>query len=285
MPLRLPDSAPPPVAGNGAAEAGQLLAGAQPRYASVATALAADILAGRRRVGELLPTEQELGRLFGVSRSTVREALRRLRELGLVAGSQGVGTRIVADTPRSSYVLAVRSATDIMGYSGRTTLAIRRRDEVVADAAMAGWMGCEAGTRWCHVGGLRLPADPAAPPISCADLYVAPEFAAIAALPEVTTTPVYRLIGQRLGIAVTEVLQEIAAIALAPAQAAALGVAAGSPGLHIRRRFLAAGGRLLEATTNVHAAADRFSYALRLGTSAEVAGQGGAAADEAADPP
>ena len=48
------------------ADAAQLLAGSQPRYATVATALAAEILEGRRPVGALLPTEQELCQAFGV---------------------------------------------------------------------------------------------------------------------------------------------------------------------------------------------------------------------------
>ena len=36
-----------------------------------------------------------------------------------------------------------------------------------------------------------------------------------------------------------------------------------------RRQFFAAGGKLMEATTNIHAAADRFVYTLRLGAEQE----------------
>jgi len=102
-------------------------------------------------------------------------------------------------------------------------------------------------------------------PIACADLYIAAEFAPIADDPALITTPAYRLIAQKRGIAMTAIRQEIGAIALDAAQAAILGSAPGQPGLHIRRRFYAAGGRLLEATLNVHAAAERFAYTLQLG--------------------
>ncbi|WP_158742635.1 GntR family transcriptional regulator [Acidisphaera sp. L21] len=249
-----------------AARALQAVGDLQPRYATVATAIATDILDGRRPVGQMLPPEGELCVTYGVSRSTVREALRRLRELGLVEAIRGVGTRIIADQPRSNYVLAAQSIADVMGYAGPTSLEITGRDDVVANAALAHRLGCEEGSGWCHVVGVRR-SDKAA--ISCVDLYIAAEFAAIADDPALVTIAAYRLVAQQLGIVVAEIKQEIGAIALSEAQAAVLGSAPGSPGLHIRRRFYAAGGRLVEATLNVHAAADRFAYALRLGGEAE----------------
>ena len=250
------------------ANAAQLLAGSQPLYATVATELAAEILDGRRSVGTLLPTEQELGQSFGVSRSTVRQALRRLAELGLVAGAQGVGTRVIADQPRGQYVLAIQSVTDVMGYAARARLDIHARQRVAADAALVERIGCEPGSRWVHVSGLRRPAEGRGI-ISICDLYIAEEFADLAESDELASTPAYRLIASRRGIAVEAVEQDIGAIALDVAQAQALGLAAGSPGLHIRRKFFAANGRLIEATTNIHAAADNFVYTLRLGAPGE----------------
>lgn len=259
----------PPITPAAMTDAAQLLAGCQPRYATVATALAAEILEGKRPVGTLLPTEQDLCQAFGVSRSTVRQALRRLADLGLVVGAQGVGTRVIADLPRGCYVLAVRSATELMGYAARARLDIRGRERVEADPALAARLGCRPGTRWVHVSGLRRSTDAQDAPISLCDLYIAEEFADVADSDDLASTPAYRLIAQRRGVAVEAVQQEIGAIALDAGQAAALGVAPGSPGLHIRRQFFAAGGRLMEATTNVHAAADRFVYTLRLGAGDE----------------
>ncbi|MBW6398855.1 GntR family transcriptional regulator [Roseomonas sp. HJA6] len=248
-----------------ASDAAQLLAGSQPLYVTVATALAAEILDGRRPVGALLPTEQELCQSFGVSRSTIRQALRRLGEIGLVAGAQGVGTRVIADQPRGQYVLAVRSVTDVMGYAERVRLDIAERVTVKADEALAARIGCEPGTAWEHVTGMRCAAEGRGAPISICELYIAEEFADVVESKELADIPAYRLIARRRGIAVEAVEQEMGAIALDATQAAALRVAPGSPGLCIRRRFLAAGGTLIEATTNIHAAADHFVYTLRLG--------------------
>jgi DNA-binding GntR family transcriptional regulator len=254
-----------PLAPKAVTDAAQLLASSQPLYATVATELAAAILDGRWPVGTLLPTEQELCQSFGVSRSTVRQALRRLGELGLVAGAQGVGTRVIADQPRGQYVLAIRSVTDVMGYAARAWLDIRNRSHVTANLELAERLGCEQGSRWVHVTGLRRSAEGRGALISICDLYIAEEFSDLATSDDLATTPAYRLIAQRRGIAVEAVDQDIGAITLSAAQAEMLGVAVGSPGLHIRRQFFAAAGKLIEATTNVHAASDQFVYTLRLG--------------------
>jgi len=54
--------------------------------------LRAQILTGAIAAGERLPTERELAAAFGVNRSSVREALRRLESLELVAVRHGQGT-------------------------------------------------------------------------------------------------------------------------------------------------------------------------------------------------
>ena len=57
----------------------------------VAEVLAAEIRAGRLAVGEKLPTEAALVGQFSVSRTVVREAVSRLKSLGLVDSRQGSG--------------------------------------------------------------------------------------------------------------------------------------------------------------------------------------------------
>ncbi|WPB56534.1 FadR/GntR family transcriptional regulator [Xylophilus sp. GOD-11R] len=57
----------------------------------VANALDAEIRAGRLLPGAKLPTEAELAEQFGVSRTSVREAVSRLKSLGMVDSRQGSG--------------------------------------------------------------------------------------------------------------------------------------------------------------------------------------------------
>ncbi|MDP1742418.1 FadR/GntR family transcriptional regulator [Polaromonas sp.] len=57
----------------------------------VAEALSAEIRAGRPAAGEKLPTEAALVEQFAVSRTVVREAVSRLKSLGVVESRQGSG--------------------------------------------------------------------------------------------------------------------------------------------------------------------------------------------------
>jgi DNA-binding FadR family transcriptional regulator len=70
-------------------------------YQQVADELRAQIMAGLLRPGERLPAEPELGRMFGVSRGTVREALRVLVSQHLVETTRGVqgGSFVVSPDP------------------------------------------------------------------------------------------------------------------------------------------------------------------------------------------
>ncbi len=64
-------------------------------------ALAGAILRGKYQPGSALPPERELSALFNVSRLIVRQALHRLREMGLVSGGQG-GQNTVLDPDASN---------------------------------------------------------------------------------------------------------------------------------------------------------------------------------------
>lgn len=62
----------------------------------LADALAVSIRDGQLSAGQKLPTEQALVERFGVSRTVVREAMSRLKTLGLVESRQGSGAFVLA---------------------------------------------------------------------------------------------------------------------------------------------------------------------------------------------
>ena len=53
------------------------------------------ILRGELKPRAKLPSEFELGKIFGVSRVTVREALRSLKQFGIIEIRQGSQGRII----------------------------------------------------------------------------------------------------------------------------------------------------------------------------------------------
>src|ERR687895_466439 len=71
----------------------------RPRAAAVRHELALGIGQGRWRAGDRLPAEPELAASLGVSRATLRDALRSLEEDGFVTRVRGAGT-FVTHRPR-----------------------------------------------------------------------------------------------------------------------------------------------------------------------------------------
>lgn len=63
----------------------------------IAEQLRSRILNESLAAGQRLPTEQELGAQFSVSRNVIREAIARLKLMGLVETRHGVGTFVCAD--------------------------------------------------------------------------------------------------------------------------------------------------------------------------------------------
>lgn len=87
------------------------------RYAAVERQLLAELAVGRYPVGGRFPTEMELCARFAVSRHTVREALRRLSEMGLLERHRGAGTLVRAVSKPAGYVQSVASLDELYQYS------------------------------------------------------------------------------------------------------------------------------------------------------------------------
>ncbi len=82
-----------------------------PLYLQLKDRVRDDIDAGRFAVNEKIPTEKELEQLYGVSRTTVRQAIESLVLEGLLYKRQGIGT-FVAE-PKLEYALGkLTSFTD-----------------------------------------------------------------------------------------------------------------------------------------------------------------------------
>lgn len=70
-------------------------------YEQIVQQIEESITKGGLKVGDQLPAERELAQQFGVSRTAVREAVKALREKGLVEAYPGRGTFITDGTSRS----------------------------------------------------------------------------------------------------------------------------------------------------------------------------------------
>src|ERR1700743_3219188 len=92
------------------------------RYLQIARTLRKEIVDGVYPVGSQLPTEHQLCERFAVSRYTVREALRRLREDNLVSSRPRAGTRVVPRQTTSSYAQDAMSIDDLLAFAAGAQL-------------------------------------------------------------------------------------------------------------------------------------------------------------------
>jgi GntR family transcriptional regulator, transcriptional repressor for pyruvate dehydrogenase complex len=83
-------------------------------YEQIVQQIEESIVKGDLKAGDQLPAERELALRFGVSRTAVREAVKALREKGLVEAYSGRGTFITDGTTH-----AVRQSLDLMVKIGQ----------------------------------------------------------------------------------------------------------------------------------------------------------------------
>ncbi|HQZ45456.1 MAG TPA: GntR family transcriptional regulator [Usitatibacteraceae bacterium] len=244
------------------ARAAAPLVASQPQYVLVAQSLMDDIAGGRYPVGSLLPAEFDLCTQFGVSRHTVREALRRLQERGLVTRQRGIGTCVKAARAEGRYVQSTSAIADLPRYVEDTRLVTTATQDVIADEALAERLPCPAGQRWVKVSCLRY-AGKSKLPMALTEIYIHAAYGGIRKLVGAMKVPVHQLLESKYGVAIVEVAQEIRATAIGAADARRLGVKAGSAGLLVTRRYFGDNDRLVEVAVNLHPA-DRFSHSMSM---------------------
>lgn len=224
-----------------------------PKYLALAKVIAGDIQKGRYAVGGHLPTEPELQRQFGVSRHTIREAMRQLQEQGYVSTHHGIGTRVRSRGSTFRFVLRASLTTldDLLGFFKATRLKVIGQRELVADDRLADLFHCPVGQAWVELDMLRfVPANPV--PIGFVSTYLRPEFADVVPLIQSSKRPVFTLVEKLSGVKLGEMEQEIASVSISPEIQEKLSSTGGGHGLQITRRFRDQQGRLTQISVGVY---------------------------------
>lgn len=213
----------------------------QPLYLQIKTALAGRIMDGDYQPHERLPSESELMKVFGVSRITVRQALRDLHREGLVFSVQGKGT-FVAKPKAVQSVQRLQGFGESMmpqGYETSTRVIDLREARPPQDVAEAlGIKRSDAVTELKRVRHLN------SEPISI-DHSFYPQHIGARLVGEDLTQDVFPLLENRLGIQLSHAELHIEAVNAGEAEARLLRCEAGEPVLSIRRAvFDGAGNRV-----------------------------------------
>jgi DNA-binding GntR family transcriptional regulator len=223
-----------------------------PRYIQILDELRRRVEEGRYPVESSLPTESELCEEFGASRYTVREALRRLVDQGMVSRRQGAGSVVTAARPQARYVQSLSSLADLFQFALDTHYEVLSTGVVAIDETIAEGIGGQPGERWILIAGIRRTA-PGGEVVCYTHSYVPRRLHKhVRGLPGVVG-PFYAHLAERSGEEIVEADQEIRGEIMSEDIARHLEREPGAVALCVLRRYLSREGTLI-ASYNWHVA-------------------------------
>jgi len=231
-----------------------------PLYHQVFNVLRDRIRSGAEEPGAVLPGEQELTQLLGVSRITVKRALNELAAAGLVSRHRGRGT-VVTYNPSLPVVKGsfenLLTNLRIMGLTTEVSLLEARMTTATSDVAEA--LGLPLGASVQRAVRVRRIEGQA---FSHLLTHVPGDIAARFSASQLSTTPLLRLL-EAAGFAAVEAEQWMTAAAADQELSQALGMGPGAPLMRIVRVMRDANGRAIEMLT-AHYRPERFQHHMRL---------------------
>lgn len=234
-----------------------------PRYLQVAGELRGEILSGKFAARDQFPTESELCQRYGVSRFTIREALRRLQSEGLIARKRGSGTVVQPAAARGGTLhQPLSNVGEILQYARDTRVSYALAGRGPLPKAVAEQIGEDCAGDWTNLRGVRLHEGDALP-IAATDAYFHASLdQAIAAL-DLSAGTLFSQIERLAGVSVGKVTQDIQAVAAPTEVAKALGIKRGAAVLRIMRCYHDPKGQLFEISVSHHPG-DRFAYSMHI---------------------
>ncbi len=199
-----------------------------------------------------VPGEHALAQEYGVSRQTVRQALRSLREAGTLLARRGKPSRVAPSITQP--LGALYSLVDSVRAAGMSQRSEVRALDVVADAAAAAALGLPADTDLVHLARLRFADDE---PLALDEAWLPAHLARQLLDADLTHTALYAELAARCGITVRGGREELRAVVLDAGDADLLAVAPGSPAFLVERLGCADGVPVEHRRSLVRA--DRFS--------------------------
>jgi GntR family transcriptional regulator len=221
----------------------------------IATQLRQAIQAGRLRPGARLPSEPELARQLGVSRSSLRPALLTLESEHLVTRRPGLGTYVTSqahlfEQRGLDQLISTTELIESHGYQAGTVATALR--EVAASPELAARLGVAVGASLIHLSRTRM-ADQT-PVVQCEDYVPRSLFerTAIDPLDLLSARSLYAYLSQRLGVDVVATQTEVVPCVATSRLAVRLRVSRGHPLLLLKQLQFGNGSTVICYSRNYH---------------------------------
>ena len=232
-------------------------------YSQLAVELTRRIVAGDFPIGSFLPPEVILCEEYGVSRHTMRQALGVLSNEGYIKRTSGLGTLVLATSPKAR-VEQWSTLSDLLAlYRGSRQKIVSMEDMRQLDDFLLGELSIKDTQGWLKVGIHRSERDDTSP-YAVAQLHFARQYAGIihkkisVGDEAPFRRPYYELIEKTYGVVATSLDQSITAVPAPAPVAAALGIKRGAPSLRVVRTYRDSERRCIEISSTHFG--ERFSY-------------------------
>lgn len=172
----------------------------------------------RVRDGELtdeFPGELALVEEYAVSRHTVREALRRLRQAGIVSGERGRTSRLTGPAEINQPIGSLYSLFSSVESAGQPQRSVVRVRDVRADGVVAERLGLEASTPLFYLERLRLASDR---PLALDRLWLPASLGRPLLDVDFARTAFYEQLRDRCGVTITGGGEQLRAVVPTPAE-------------------------------------------------------------------
>jgi len=235
----------------------------KPRYLELADKLRSAVLLGEFGGKGNFPTEATLCKQYDVSRFTIREALRKLANEGLISRKRGSGTIIHPASARAGALhQPLSNVGEILQYARDTSIVFEAQAPANIPQDVAEQIGIDPQGKWHHYRGLRL-KEGRRRPIAVTEAWVHPEMSEALADFDPQSATIFAQLQERGGVEITQITQDIQAIAADKDIARDLGIEKGDPVMRILRCWFDQTGRIFEISSNFHPG-ERFAYSMHI---------------------
>jgi GntR family transcriptional regulator/GntR family frlABCD operon transcriptional regulator len=209
----------------------------EPLYKKLQQDLKSQILGGIYTAGDLLPSENELQHLHGVTRSTIRQALGELVREGYIRKKQGKGSIVVGNRRRTLGLLSVKGFSEVVSETRHTVKTVMLRKPHITRWEDPFFYQLD---EWERMAGCIFMKR-----LRCVDhepVMLETTFLPNLNLPRFCTRPfvngsLFETLNKNYHVEITHVDQDLRAVPADKETAAHLGIDQGSPLLHIYLKF------------------------------------------------